>query len=109
MSLDLELYTKVDLGGDEPYRVCLYETSYTDNIVPLVKQIGLYECVWRGSGKAGDIIEPIRNAIDLLKSDPKGWRCYDSPNGCGNYDSFLPWLKKLLEACLKYPKADIKT
>lgn len=36
------------------------------------------------------------------------FRAYDSPNGWGTYDNFVPWLEKYLAACEEYPDAEVR-
>ena len=43
-----------------------------------------------------------------MERHPDVFKKFDSSNGWGVYDYFLPWLKELLNACKEYPLADIQ-
>jgi hypothetical protein len=39
--------------------------------------------------------------------DPERFEVYDSPNGWGLYEHFVPFVEAYLEACEKYPDAEV--
>lgn len=112
MSLDVTLYFEVDTGGpDSPDRYRVFEANYTHNVTRMAEKAGLYTCVWRpeecGIETARDLIEPLRNGIKMMEDDPITFIELNPASGWGSYDTFLPWLRRYLEACLKYPKAKV--
>lgn len=109
MSLDIYLTT-------EPCPTCgraetVFDANITHNLGHMARVAGVYDCVWRpdenGIERALELIEPLRAGIAAMKDDPDRFRVFDSPNGWGLYENFLPWLEKLLEACEKHPTAHI--
>lgn len=88
--------------------VSIYDADITHNLTGMAKEAGIYELLWRGSGVARDMIAPLTEAIGLMESDPERFRAFDAKNDWGTYDDFLPWLRRLLIACLDNPEATIE-
>ena len=114
MSLDIYLYLSIDTGGNEPKTVILFENNCTHNYRTMAKEAGIYEYVWRPDEcddvkTAGDLIKPLRAGIKLMEDEPQRFIVLNPANGCGNYETFLPWLRKYLAACVKHPKAFVDT
>ena len=111
MSLDVELYIKVDTGGEHPHSVRLFEANITHNLNKMAGLARIYECLWspheNGFKTAGDIVPVLEAGIKAMKADPEVFKQLDSPNGWGRYDDFMPWLEKYLAACQQHPKASI--
>lgn len=93
--------------GDE-----VYSANITHNLTEMADAAGIYGIVWRpeenGITKAKQLIEPLRNAVVEMCAEPERFRAFDSPNGWGLYDNFLPWLDKLLAACVAAPEATVR-
>lgn len=106
MSLDVTLYGLLD--GN---RVEVFDANITHNLGNMADAAGIYECVWSpeeiGITKAGELIEPLTAGIELLRSDETRFKKFDSPNGWGLYENFVPWLERYLAACIKFPSAEI--
>ncbi len=104
MSLDIELIEDNDL---------VFEANITHNLCEMAEELGLYLPLWRNKKSgvycAGDLIVPLVVAINNMREDPAKYKAFDSPNGWGTYDDFLPWLEDLLVACKNYPCATIET
>lgn len=108
MSLDIRLTT-------QPCDCCkrdgdlLFSSNITHNLGKMAEAAGIYEACWRpeevGITKAVELIEPLTKGLDLLKADPERFRAYDSPNGWGLYEHFVPWVEEYLEACRAHPEA----
>jgi hypothetical protein len=75
-------------------------------------EAGIYEACWRpeeiGATKARDIIGKLALAVDLMKKEPERFKKFDSPNGWGKYEHFLPWVESYLKACEENPDATIE-
>lgn len=113
MSLDVYLEFEIDTGGPELRTFCVFEANYTHNCSRMAQEAGIYHHVWRpeqleGVKVAGDIIEPLRSGIKAMEDDPKRFIALNPPNGWGSYDTFLPWLREYLRACIENPKATIR-
>lgn len=103
MSLDVHL-TKV-----MPTQV--YSSNITHNLGQMAQAAGIYQHLWRpeelGIDKAEQLIEPLTKGLELLKSDPLHFQGFNSPNGWGMYEHFVPFVEKYLAACIEDPDADI--
>lgn len=104
MSLDIDLYTPDDR---------IYGANITHNLGPMAQAAGIYDCLWRapenGFTQADQLIEPLTAGIAKMKADPKRFKAMNPPNGWGTYENFLPWLERLLDACITNPDAEIET
>lgn len=89
----------------------LYEANITHNLNEMAEQAGIYCHLWRpdeiGITKARELIEPLRAGLAKLRADPVYYRKFDSPNGWGTYENFVPWVAAYLSACEEYPDADV--
>lgn len=103
MSLDVYL-TRVQL-------TCVYDANITHNLGKMADEAGIYKHLWRpdeiGITKAEQLIEPLRVGLALLKSDPERFKKFDAENGWGLYIHFVPFVEKYLQACEKYPDAEV--
>ena len=72
---------------------------------------GIYKHLWRpeeiGITKAEQLIKPLSEGLRKLRADPARFRQFDSQNGWGTYDDFVPWVQKYLDACIDTPDAEI--
>ena len=98
-------HSKVDRG-------ILYDSNITHNLTEMAEEAGIYEACWRpeeiGATKAKDIIGKLALGLDLMKRDPERFKKFDSPNGWGKYENFVPWVEKYLKACEENPDATIE-
>lgn len=103
MSLDVQL---TDDDGNE-----LFSANITHNLNKMATDAGIYMHLWRpdelGITKAHELIEPVAAGLALMVAEPTRFKAFDSPNGWGLYRNFLPWIAEYLEACRKYPGANV--
>lgn len=89
-----------------------FSANITHNLNTMAEAAGIYQHLWRPDElsitKAGDLVEPLKKGLKLLKKDPERFRKFDAPNGWGMYDNFVPWVEKYLEACKEFPRATVK-
>jgi len=110
MSLDIDLIDNMcsHCGRGE----CVYEANITHNLGKMAEALDIYSQVWHpeknGVLYASQLIQPLTDAIYKMKRAPKLYKQYDSPNGWGKYDNFLPWLEGLLAACKEHPNAVVR-
>jgi hypothetical protein len=104
MSLDITLKKR---GWEE-----LYKANITHNLNKMAEEAGIYQALWHpdeiGITRAKQLILPLQQAIASMMMSADYYRKFDSPNGWGTYDNFLPWLEKLLKACEEYPEARVE-
>lgn len=90
----------------------LHWQNITHNLNQMAAEAGIYQHVWRpeemGINTAGELVEPLRNGIALMESDPDRFSAFDAPNGWGLYVNFVPWLRQYLKACEANPSALVR-
>lgn len=105
MSLDFYLYDRVPVN--------VFDINITHNLAEMADKAGIYKALWRAEKNkyknAKQLISPIKKAIKELESNPDKYKNYNPKNGWGSYETLLKSLKKILEACIKHPKAKIET
>lgn len=93
--------------GRESY----YSANITHNLGSMAKAAGIYQALWRPEElnitKAVKLVEPLRKGLDLLINDPVKFSKFNSENGWGLYEHFVPFVKNYLDACEKYPDATV--
>lgn len=109
MSLDVYLYMKeCQACGAHPM---LFNANITHNLGPMAKEAEIYDILWRpdenGIEIAMQLIDQLEDAIKIMQKDPERFKKYDSENGWGLYEHFVPWLSDYLEACKDNPEAEV--
>ena len=103
MSLDVMLK---DDGGE------LYSRNITHNVGRMAQAAGIYMCLWRpeeiGITHAKQMIEPLAKGVALLATEKDLFKTFDSPNGWGMWEHFLPFCMDYLQACRDYPYAQVE-
>ena len=101
MSLDVHLE---DENGNQ-----LYWSNITHNLGKMADQAGIYKCLWRpeeiGINKASQIIDPLAAGLSLLVTERAKYEAFNSPNGWGKWEHFVPWCAAYLQACRDNPDA----
>lgn len=107
MSLDVSLIDPTSTYDSE-----LYTSNITHNLGEMADKAGIYKALWRpeeiNCEFAKDIIEIIEKGLEDLKNRPDYFRQFDSPNGWGIYDHFLPFVEEYLDALKTYPEARVR-
>lgn len=138
MSLDIYLYrekrTSYDKGKTYTDSLeCVYDSNITHNLGSMAQKAGLYEALWRPymlhkewkdnflddeqedmfeegvTMYAKDIISKIEEGLKFLKRKPEYFEEFNSPNGWGKYEHFVPFVENYLNACKEHPEAIVKT
>jgi len=96
---------------EHKYREELFWANITHNLNGMADEGGFYEAVWRpeqnGITEAKQLIPILKKAIEDMKAEPERFKRHEPENGWGNYDGFLSWLERYLEACRNYPDANV--
>ncbi|MHA1828611.1 MAG: hypothetical protein ACTSX6_08185 [Candidatus Heimdallarchaeaceae archaeon] len=97
---------KMDNKNDE-----VYNANITHNLNTMADRAGIYKYLWRpdeiGIKYADQLIKPLTNGLVTLKADPKKFKKYNPPNGWGTYNLLVHFVENYLEACKKYPTAEV--
>ena len=117
MSLDVYLNRKQYLSYDKGTTYTeqdeqVYWANITHNLGEMASKAGIYKALWRpeeiNAEKAQDIIELLEVGLTDLKNRPEYFEQFNSPNGWGMYEHFVPFVEEYLKACKEYPKALIE-
>ena len=102
--MSLDVYLTID--GTE-----VFWANITHNLGKMASEAGIYDALWRpdenGIEKASGVAEVLKERLPDMVARPSHYKQFDSTNGWGMYRDFLPWLAEYLEACEKYPDADV--
>lgn len=92
-------------------RLEFFSANITHNLGDMAEKAGIYECLWHPAEgtKASDIVPTLRKGLTELQERPEYFKQFDSSNGYGIYDHFVPFVINVLEACKAYPDALVKT
>lgn len=108
MSMSLDVYLSYEEDGND---INVYSSNITHNLGRMAEAAGMYKALWRpeeeGWTKARDIAPVIEAGLQKMKEDPALYKRLDAANGWGTYDQFIPWIEQYLEACKKYPSANV--
>jgi hypothetical protein len=108
VSYDIALYLQVDTGGPEPIDYCAADIgNYTSNVSGMWTEALGHRLADLHGRTAGDSITSLRNAIADMETRPDHYRAMNPPNGWGDYEGALDYLRQLHTACCAHPKADI--
>lgn len=90
----------------------VFDYNITHNLVPMAKAADIYMELWRpeevGITKARDLINPLREGLHRLKSNPNKYKEFNPANGWGDYDGLVEFVSKYLDACYEYPDSDVE-
>ena len=90
----------------------IYDANITHNLNSMADEAGIYKHLWRpeeiGITKAAQLIEPLREGLALLNSDPIRFEKHSALNGWGMYEHFLSFVESYLAACEENPNASVE-
>ncbi len=91
----------------------VFSRNITHNLNKMAEEAGIYKHLWHpgeiGITKASELIEPLEAGLALLKADPARFEAFNSSNGWGMYEHFVPFVQGCLDACKEYPEATVRT
>jgi hypothetical protein len=98
----------VELPSDDEV---VYHRNITHNLGNMADEAGIYKHLWRpdeiGITQASQLIMPLEDGLKLLESDPERFKQFNPSNGWGTYEGFAEFVRDYLEACEKYPDAEV--
>ena len=90
----------------------VYSANITHNLNRMAEAAGIYQACWRpeeiGVTTAKQLVPLLTEGLAKLKADPKHYEQFNSPNGWGLYEHFVPWVEAYLRACEEYPEATVR-
>lgn len=121
MSYDVTLYVPCEAKpcwctcGTEhltPGEEEVFSSNYTSNCSVMWDAAGCRLRDWAydkaAARTASTLIEPLRTAIRTMEDDPQRFIAMeDGNNGWGSYETVLPWLRSILDACIEHPDARV--
>jgi hypothetical protein len=136
MSLDVYLTRKKWVSYDNgkthtEENETVYDANITHNLGKMADKAGIYEALWRPhrlkpdynipeddhkaewafedsvETQAKEIIEILEKGLTDLKARPDYFSQFNSPNGWGMYEHFVPFVENYLNACKEFPEAFI--
>lgn len=120
MSLDVSLYStaktihrcsECDDTHTCKQRVEMFTWNITHNLGEMADKAGIYKALWRPEeiniNEAGKLIDILTTGLMTLKSAPEHFKQFNPRNGWGNYEGLVECIEKYLEACIKYPEAEV--
>jgi hypothetical protein len=89
----------------------IFSLNITHNLNSMASEAGIYKHLWRpeeiGITKAGQLIQPLTDALALLLAEPQRFEKFNPANGWGSYDGLVNFLRSYLAACSENPDASI--
>lgn len=118
MSLDFYLETEpkpyecIHCGSTVMKPEEVFDINITHNLGKMADKAGIYQVLWHpndnGQVRAKDIVPTLRNGLSDLLSRPEYFSDFDSPNGWGTYEHFVPFVQSVLAACERHPDALVR-
>lgn len=135
MSLDVSLnrikYVSYDMETFAPENEQLFWANITHNLGKMADKAGIYDALWRPyrlhkdykhfdiddeeynfeqsvTIYAKDIVDIVEKGLKKMKNKPEYYTKFNSPNGWGTYENFVPWVERYLEALKEYPESKIE-
>ncbi|MCI4324258.1 MAG: hypothetical protein L3K03_09685 [Thermoplasmata archaeon] len=101
----------VTFTSDEEETNEVYSANITHNLNRMADEAGIYQHLWRpdeiGITNARGLVTPLAAGLALLESDPVRFRKFDASNGWGRYENLVEFVRDYLEACRRYPDAEV--
>lgn len=109
MSYWTSVYMTVDTGGAEPRYVELVEVgNYTSNVAGMWATALGFGLADLSQKNAGASLPSLQRAVAAMEANPTRYEEMNPPNGWGDYQGALSYLRRLRDACAEHPKATIR-
>lgn len=109
MSYDIHLEIQVDDGRGEPFITVPADIgNYTSNVSGMWDGALGYRLADLDDRGAGDVIDDLAHAVARMESCPATFQAMNPPNGWGDDEGALDYLRRLRDACRAYPNAVIR-
>lgn len=99
LEINMSLDFTIGVNGEN-----VFSGNVTHNLTEMAREAGIYEALWRSTGKnASEIVDVLEKGLIELALNPTKYKQFDSPNGWGSWENFLPFVAEVYENCKKYP------
>ena len=89
----------------------VYSANITHNLGGMADRAGIYDYLWRPDeiniSHARQLVDPLRQGLSLLESDPEHFKVFNPRNGLGTYEVLVEFVRNYLNACENYPDAEV--
>lgn len=106
-----ERYPESDIQEVEYETNEVYSANITHNLNTMAGEASIYKHLWRPDEinitKAKELIEPLREGLHKLKSEPEKYKAFNPSNGWGSYEGLVRFVSNYLDACYENPEADV--
>ena len=87
----------------------LASKNITHNVTPMWHHVGVYSALYMSDGlTAAQTLPALLAGIEHMANAIDECRAMNPPNGWGNADGALRWLKEWAASCAEYPSATIR-
>ncbi len=104
--MSYDLWLTIDTGGPEPASVGR-EFNMTSNVAPMWRLAGADLAEFHGQ-QAGTTLPLLDKAIADMAANPDKYTPLNPPNGWGNYDGCLEFLRDLRAEFARHPQATVQ-
>lgn len=98
--------------GIEPEDPVLYRDNITHNLNTMAEKAGIYCALWRpdenGLTHARQLIPILEEGLKKLTEDEAAYLPLNPPNGWGDYDGLVSFVRHYLAACRQWPEAMVE-
>lgn len=108
--MSYDIWLVIDTGAPEDDWPEVVEIgNYTSNVFPMwVKALGGVSLSEFHNAPCSEAAGPLAEAVKRMEADPAAYQAMNPPNGWGDYEGALTYLRRLAEACAKHPKCWIR-
>lgn len=100
-----------DENVEESTRV--WDGNITHNLNRMAKAAGIYEAMWRPEEiqieRAVQVLPLLRAGLAQLEAEPDKFKAFNPPNGWGDYDGLVEFVRDYIKACERWPDAKVST
>lgn len=90
----------------------VFSRNITHNLGKMASEAGIYKVLWHptenGFIQAKDCIPVLSAGLIELVTNKAKYEQFNSPNGWGMYEHFIPFVTEVLTACSEHPEAYVK-
>jgi hypothetical protein len=110
MGVTISVSMSVDTGGEKPKTLTLLCNWMTHNVSDMWRLAGCYDEIYNADSLlAGNIADKLEDAVEEMIEHPDAFKLLNPPNGWGDYNTALDFLKDFAKVCKENPRATVDT